>query len=275
MPWPVRIPPEKRIKGFFDKKLKSELPGILVWTVEGCRAWQKLGGLGEPPEVLEATENYRYESDVVGRFLNEECSLKNGAKVEKGETHGRFMEWCEENGEEGLSRRAFYQSMNERFQTHRGDAGTRSWLGLKLLPKNAQNPSEEKGASPGSDTQNPVSTSIHAPSVDFRASKKVTLGDGLNGTCSIAKNLSSKGIVSKPASPSVTCVTSSSGPKTNENSHPKCAVGRFNGWSYFASEAGNLWLVEKTRGAETEFVGMAESYEDAVEAARRDGQAKE
>lgn len=50
--------------------LISELPGILAWAVRGCLAWQEQG-LGKCPAVDEATQEFREQSDVYYRFIND------------------------------------------------------------------------------------------------------------------------------------------------------------------------------------------------------------
>jgi Rhodopirellula transposase DDE domain len=52
----LTIPPGERDKELGDKMLK-ELPGILVWMLAGCMAWQKRG-LDPPKIVTDATSAY-------------------------------------------------------------------------------------------------------------------------------------------------------------------------------------------------------------------------
>jgi putative DNA primase/helicase len=72
------IPFEVSFEGREDKTLKQallrELPGILAWALEGCRLWQK-EGLSFPESVINATGEYRRDSDHVGRFIEECCAV--------------------------------------------------------------------------------------------------------------------------------------------------------------------------------------------------------
>jgi len=61
------------------QKLQAELPGILRWCVEGCLLWQQ-EGLEVPKEVIEATESYRAEQDVIAAFFNDCCVTDPQAK---------------------------------------------------------------------------------------------------------------------------------------------------------------------------------------------------
>ncbi len=60
LPFNVTVPECERDPNLFEK-LKSELPGILSWAVEGCLEWQK-NGLRPPPEVIAEVEQYNLRS---------------------------------------------------------------------------------------------------------------------------------------------------------------------------------------------------------------------
>jgi len=47
---------------------------------------------------MEATEDYRREEDILGRFLNECTIPKQGAKARAKELYRAYVQWCEENG---------------------------------------------------------------------------------------------------------------------------------------------------------------------------------
>ena len=51
-------------------RLIEEIPGILSWAIEGFQMW-KNEGLNEPEKIIQATEEYRNESDSLQYFLNE------------------------------------------------------------------------------------------------------------------------------------------------------------------------------------------------------------
>ena len=71
VPFDVQIPKPERDPDL-GKKLQAEAPGILRWMVEGLLAYLE-GGLQEPDKVLEATKDYRSDSDPIGSFLTECC----------------------------------------------------------------------------------------------------------------------------------------------------------------------------------------------------------
>jgi P4 family phage/plasmid primase-like protien len=112
IPFSVTIP-DADVDLAMPDKLQAELPGILAWAMVGCLAWQS-GGLGEPGEVLEATAEYRQESDLIGRFLDESCVTGPTFKTRAGELYEAYKTWAKANGEGEVSGTAFGLAMTER-----------------------------------------------------------------------------------------------------------------------------------------------------------------
>jgi putative DNA primase/helicase len=115
-------------------KLRQELPGILFWAVKGCLLWQQ-GGLEPPQAVKDATAAYRRAMDVVGRFLDECCTLADSAKVESTALYGAYKTWCDDNRETALSQRKLAERLHER--GYRNDTRNPStdrvqWTGIGL-----------------------------------------------------------------------------------------------------------------------------------------------
>ena len=77
---PKLVPFTVNFSGHEDRGLKAalleptELSGILRWAVEGCRDYLR-EGISYPDEVLKATAEYQAESDLIGRFLEEQCEV--------------------------------------------------------------------------------------------------------------------------------------------------------------------------------------------------------
>jgi putative DNA primase/helicase len=139
IPFTVTIP-QKEQDPHLSKKLEKELPGILAWAVKGCLDWQK-EGLGEPDQVVDATEAYRIEQDVLGEFMEDECLLGNIAVVAKSEILKAYTDWCAKNNQLPINQRAFRGKLIERgIIEHRGTGGTRQWRGitLKTTPQEQQ-----------------------------------------------------------------------------------------------------------------------------------------
>jgi putative DNA primase/helicase len=69
IPFTTRIPEEKQDKRLEDK-LRAEASGILNWLLEGTRLWRR-EGLKAPAAILNATDEYRGEMDVIGNSIKE------------------------------------------------------------------------------------------------------------------------------------------------------------------------------------------------------------
>lgn len=79
-------------------KLKAESPHILAWLVDGCLAWQKQGLNNIPRSIEAATNEYRTDQDIVGKWLTEYCSLTPLAETKSTILYKSYKTWCEENG---------------------------------------------------------------------------------------------------------------------------------------------------------------------------------
>ena len=131
IPFTVTIPENEQDKKL-SQKLRIELPGILAWAVRGCLAWQG-DGLGMPDEVNKATEEYRAEMDVLAGFLDECCTLAQGAKVRVMVLYEKYKKWCDENGEVTLSQRKLSTLLKQRgFTSNPGTNGYYEWSGITL-----------------------------------------------------------------------------------------------------------------------------------------------
>lgn len=107
-------------------KLRSELPGIAAWAVQGCLEWQR-GGLRPPREVSDATAAYRESQDRLGAFLAEACRVEPGEQCKSGELYSAYVGWCSEAGERPWSATALGTALRERgFESCRTGRG-RGW----------------------------------------------------------------------------------------------------------------------------------------------------
>lgn len=128
------------------ERLLRELPGILARIVRWSLDWQRLG-LVAPPEVLEATAEYREESDRVGQFLEERCERAPLARVSAGAIWKSFRAWCEDRGESPGAQNAFGVEVKSRGYASVKVSGERRYQGLQLR-------SQSSAASPEQDDEN-------------------------------------------------------------------------------------------------------------------------
>jgi putative DNA primase/helicase len=132
VPFNLQIPKERRDKSLTEQ-LKAEAPGILAWMVAGAVKWRQ-HGLPEPREITAAVDDYREEQDSLAPFLQECCELCKDERDEAqvGELHKRFLQWCEENGEKPVSRKALSAMLKERGYENEPKGGKTWWKGLAL-----------------------------------------------------------------------------------------------------------------------------------------------
>jgi len=134
IPFIVQIPEKER-----DPKLKIELgdldtsgPGILSWLLEGCLEWQR-EGLGIPPEVIDATNDYREAMDPLKDFLADSCLVQPTATVDNTTLWNEYQTWCKENGERyPLGRRGFKEKFEARGFVQSRTGSSRFWKGIRL-----------------------------------------------------------------------------------------------------------------------------------------------
>lgn len=124
---------KERIKDYHDKLLE-EKDGVLQWIFQGYLEWQKQG-LGEPPEVIAATKDYRTDMDILGDFLADCCIIEQGAEVTNKSLRAAYADWCQNNGEKEISSKTFSTRLQEQgfvksrnLKTERG----RGWKGIKV-----------------------------------------------------------------------------------------------------------------------------------------------
>jgi putative DNA primase/helicase len=129
------IPFEVSFEGREDKTLEqtlaAELPGILAWAVRGCLEWQR-DGLGLPPAVAKATNEYRQDEDVLGAFLAERCTLGGDAAV--SDLYEAYEAYCKDLGERPMTKNRLGRRLRKRGVSDDKLAGIRTYLGISLRP---------------------------------------------------------------------------------------------------------------------------------------------
>ena len=78
-----------------DKKLRAELPGIMVFCVEGLRRLIKRGHMLPPPSSVAAMEEYRLEADPVRLFVEECLVPSQGNEMVTGDLFEFYRTWAQ------------------------------------------------------------------------------------------------------------------------------------------------------------------------------------
>ena len=90
----------------------EQLQALLAWAVYGCLLWQK-EGLNPPPDVLEATEEYREDSQPLTAFLEDQCVVGNGNLTPFNTLWTEYQHWAGRDGV--LNRRTFSDALQKKF----------------------------------------------------------------------------------------------------------------------------------------------------------------
>jgi len=107
----------------YKAALRSELPGILRWAVEGCLAWQA-DGLQRPERVEKALSAYHAENDALGAFVDECCITGPEHASGVRELYRAYTAWAHDSNEFPLRERRFKALLEQRgFVTTRLTAG--------------------------------------------------------------------------------------------------------------------------------------------------------
>lgn len=123
-----------------SEKLRDELPGILAWAVRGCLDWQS-NGLGEPEEVTAATEGYRSEMDVLARWIDERCVVRERTWARWSELYDNYREWAKSSGETEETKHKFGSRLKERgFEPDKGSKGVAIRRGIALRHDGGEDP---------------------------------------------------------------------------------------------------------------------------------------
>jgi putative DNA primase/helicase len=113
VPFDVVIPAEERDAHLPDR-LRLEADAVLTWAVEGWRAYEELGRLDEPAEVVARTESYRADSDVMTQFIDECCEVASDVRSETAPLYEAWVRWARVNRVDPISQKAFGQQLDRR-----------------------------------------------------------------------------------------------------------------------------------------------------------------
>lgn len=108
-------------------KLKSELPGILAWSVRGCLEWQRIG-LRPPEAVIKAVKEYRETEDVFQSWINEYCTLDPDKRTPASALMASFKDY---SGWKNTSDRKLGELLKER-GFRKGRSNGVFWQGISL-----------------------------------------------------------------------------------------------------------------------------------------------
>jgi DNA primase len=112
-------------------KLRAEASGILNHLVAGLVDWIE-NGMVEPDSVTKATDDYRKDSDPLGRFLSLCTVHEAGSRVQSSVLHDLFCAWAQAAGEKPWSNKGLSKALTDKgFRKIASDG--MHWLDLKMV----------------------------------------------------------------------------------------------------------------------------------------------
>ncbi|SHU12425.1 bacteriophage protein [Mycobacteroides abscessus subsp. abscessus] len=131
VPFDVVIPENQRDAGL-SERLQHSAEEILTWCVAGWSEYRRIG-LAEPVAVLARTDEYKADSDAVGRFITDVCVVSPAVKATTSQLYEGWQRWCAREGVAEMSMRAFGSALDR--HGYRGGApvnGKRWRAGIAL-----------------------------------------------------------------------------------------------------------------------------------------------
>jgi len=139
LPWEVNVPDERQDL-MLPQKLWAERSGVLNWMLDGVRIWLE-NGLFVPDRIRAATDEYRADSDPLGRFIAECIVPRNGCSVQAAAMYEAYKAWCSANAERPWTMTAFGKALPERGIT-KADGRIRVYMNVDLVnvPEASEDP---------------------------------------------------------------------------------------------------------------------------------------
>lgn len=134
IPWTMRIPVnEQKPQEEVITKLLQEKAGILNWLIEGVADWY-LDRSWFSEAVMDETQLYRSEQDVLSDFLERCCDHSRSDETSVADLYEAYQEWCSRENEEPLSKTTLGKRLAARGRifSKKGTGGVRLWKGLLL-----------------------------------------------------------------------------------------------------------------------------------------------
>ncbi len=86
----------------FERKLQPELPGILLWALDGLRRLRARGRFVQPESGGKLVREMEDLGSPVGAFVREKCVIESGASVPVPELYAEYRRWCEQHGRKDI-----------------------------------------------------------------------------------------------------------------------------------------------------------------------------
>jgi putative DNA primase/helicase len=121
------------------EKLLAELPGILLWAIEGWRRLRERGRFMQPESGRESLGEMDDIASPVSAFMRERCEVKAGATVVVKDLFEAYKQWCKEQGRDHVGTAQSFgrdlKAVEPRIRTaqpRNGSERLRVYVGIRL-----------------------------------------------------------------------------------------------------------------------------------------------
>jgi putative DNA primase/helicase len=115
------------------EKLRDEWGGILLWAVQGCLEWQRIG-LQPPQAVCKATDEYLKAEDSFGAWLTSWCETGLQYKAQASSLLESYIKFLGDNSSDAINHISFAKEMSKRGITDKRFNSGKYFIGIRLRP---------------------------------------------------------------------------------------------------------------------------------------------
>jgi putative DNA primase/helicase len=137
VPWVVTIPEDER-DDQLGERLQAAADAVLVWAIAGWVDYREHGLDPTPTPVLEATGQYKSDSDAIGRFLDEECLTAAAVSATTAVLYDRWQRWATRERLPELTKVAFGRALDGKGYPADQKAHGRPRRGITVRPEGEQ-----------------------------------------------------------------------------------------------------------------------------------------
>lgn len=121
-----------------EEKLREESARILGWALKGCLDWQ-LHGLGRPPSVAAATDEYFEQQDLFGSWVEDRCETGAAVWDQVAVLFKSWTAYARESGEDAGSMVTFTGRLQRHGFTRGKASGFRVYRGIQVRARGGEN----------------------------------------------------------------------------------------------------------------------------------------
>jgi putative DNA primase/helicase len=80
------------------ERLRGELPGILMWALDGLERMRRRGRLQQPEAGAQLAQELEEMTSPIGQFIADECVIKDVAHITVKALYDAWRQWCADQG---------------------------------------------------------------------------------------------------------------------------------------------------------------------------------